>query len=77
MTHKRQKVLFSVFCFFFFLYLFSFFIAYCMIHSFYKKLMYKKLGLRCLKTQGASTAAITFPTKFSYIENQGKMQRIF
>ena len=36
---------------------------------FLTNLYYKKLELRCLKTQGASTAAITFPTKFLYIEN--------
>ena len=36
---------------------------------FHKELIYKMLGLTWFKTQEASRAAITFLTKFSYIEN--------
>ena len=47
----------------------SLFIAYCKIHSFYKKLVYKKLGLVWLKTKEDSRAAINFLRKFVYAEN--------
>ena len=52
-------------------YLISLFIAYCIINTlfFHEKLIYKKLGFSCLNVQGASTGAIIFPTKFSFIEN--------
>ena len=44
---------------------------YSILHNtlFYKRLIYKKLGLGSLKTQEASTAAMTFPTKLLHIEN--------
>ena len=50
-------------------YFFSLFIAYCIVHFFNKKLIYKKLELAWFKTQEASRAVITFLTKFSYVEN--------
>ena len=36
---------------------------------FYKKLVYKKLGLAWFKTQEASRAAIIFLAIFSYVKN--------
>ena len=59
------------------LYLISFFIACCTIHSFCKKLIYKKLELTCLKTQETSTAAITFSTNLSYIETRRQCKEYF
>ena len=45
-------------------------IIYCIYYTlFYKKLIYKKLGLASFKTQEASRAAIIFLTKFSLVES--------
>ena len=73
MIHKRRKVFFC----FLRLYLISFFSACCTIHSFCKKLIYEKLELTCLKTQEASTAAITFSTNLSYIETRRQCKEYF
>ena len=40
-------------------------------------LIYKKLGLRWFKIQEASRAAITFLTKFSYIETRRQCKEYF